>query len=212
MLETLVIEWTIAENLPLRPSGVPLSCRISSKAAKMVPNGSKVPSEPSNCIRNDAKHTNMAIQILSVDEFMAKAGQKLGTSDWITLDQERINEFADCTEDHQFIHIDQENAAKTPFGGTIAHGFLTLSMLVKLCESVSVHPEGLVMGVNYVLNKVRFLAPVRAGKRVRAHIELASVERKDDNRFLTQQNITVEIEGEDTPALYAEWLGMTVVA
>jgi len=154
----------------------------------------------------------MSIKTLSIDEFLCMAGQKLGTSDWVTLGQERINEFADCTEDHQFIHIDQENAAKTPFGGTIAHGFLTLSMLVKLCESVSVHPEGLVMGVNYGLNKVRFLAPVRAGKRVRAHIELASIEQKDDNRFLTQQNITVEIEGEDTPALYAEWLGMTIVA
>jgi acyl dehydratase len=84
-------------------------------------------------------------------------------------------------------------------------------MLVKLCESVSVHPEGMVMGVNYGMNKVRFLAPVRAGKRVRAHVELASVDRKDEKRFLTQQNITVEIEGEETPALYAEWLGMSIV-
>ena len=153
----------------------------------------------------------MSIKTISADEFEGMAGTKLGVSDWITLDQERINTFADCTEDHQFIHIDQEAAAKTPFGGTIAHGFLTLSMLVKLCESVSVHPEGMVMGVNYGLNKVRFLAPVSAGKRMRAHVELASVERKDANRFLTQQNITVEIEGEETPALYAEWLGMTFV-
>src|SRR6056300_275838 len=153
----------------------------------------------------------MAFKTVTPDELKALVGSSLGTSDWITLDQERINVFADCTEDHQFIHIDQEAAAKTPFGGTIAHGFLTLSMLVKLCEGVSVHPKGVVMGVNYGLNKVRFLAPVRAGKRVRAHVELASVEQKDDNRFLTQQNITVEIEGEDTPALYAEWLGMSVV-
>jgi len=154
----------------------------------------------------------MSIKAVSAEEYLGMAGTKLGVSDWITLDQERINVFADCTEDHQFIHIDQEAAAKTPFGGTIAHGFLTLSMLVKLCEGVSVHPQGVVMGVNYGLNKVRFLAPVRAGKRVRAHVELASVEQKDDNRFLTQQNITVEIEGEDTPALYAEWLGMTLIA
>lgn len=153
----------------------------------------------------------MAVKTVPVEEFLAMAGTKLGVSDWLEVDQSRINEFADCTLDHQFIHIDQDAAAKTPFGGTIAHGFLTLSLLVKLCESVSVHPEGLVMGVNYGLNKVRFLAPVRAGKRVRAHVELASVERKDDNRFLTQQNITVEIEGEETPALYAEWLGMTVI-
>jgi acyl dehydratase len=154
----------------------------------------------------------MAFKTVTPDELKALVGSSLGTSDWITLDQQRINDFADCTEDHQFIHIDQEAAAKTPFGGTIAHGFLTLSMLVKLCESVAVHPEGLVMGVNYGLNKVRFLAPVPAGGRVRAHVELASVEQKDANRFLTQQNITVEIEGVDTPALYAEWLGMSFIA
>ena len=118
----------------------------------------------------------MAFKTVTPDELKALVGSSLGTSDWITLDQQRINDFADCTEDHQFIHIDQEAAAKTPFGGTIAHGFLTLSMLVKLCESVAVHPEGLVMGVNYGLNKVRFLAPVPAGGRVRAHVELASVE------------------------------------
>jgi acyl dehydratase len=153
----------------------------------------------------------MSIKTVSPDDFEALVGTKLGVSDWITLDQERVNQFADCTEDHQFIHINEEAAAKTPFGGTIAHGFLTLSMLVKLCESVSVHPEGMVMGVNYGMNKVRFLAPVRAGKRVRAHVELASVDRKDEKRFLTQQNITVEIEGEETPALYAEWLGMSIV-
>jgi acyl dehydratase len=153
----------------------------------------------------------MSIKTVSPDDFEALVGTKLGVSDWITLDQERVNQFADCTEDHQFIHINEEAAAKTPFGGTIAHGFLTLSMLVKLCESVSVHPEGMVMGVNYGMNKVRFVAPVRAGKRVRAHVELASVDRKDEKRFLTQQNITVEIEGEETPALYAEWLGMSIV-
>ena len=154
----------------------------------------------------------MPTQTVTPDELKAMAGTKVGTSDWMTLDQQRINEFADCTEDHQFIHIDQEAAAKTPFGGTIAHGFLTLSMLVKLCESVSVYPEGLMMGVNYGLNKVRFLAPVPAGGRVRAHVELASVDQKDANRFLVQQNITVEIEGTDTPALYAEWLNMFFIA
>ena len=154
----------------------------------------------------------MAVKTVPVEEFLKMAGTKLGVSEWLEIDQSRINEFADCTMDHQFIHVDEEAAAKTPFGGTIAHGFLTLSLLVKLCEDISVHPEGLVMGVNYGCNKVRFLAPVRAGKRVRAHVELASVEQKEPGRFLTQQNITVEIEGEETPALYAEWLGMTVVA
>jgi len=153
----------------------------------------------------------MTFKTVAPEALEQMAGTKLGVSDWVTLEQERINTFADCTEDHQFIHINEEAAAQTPFGGTIAHGFLTLSMLVKLCQSVSVHPEGMVMGVNYGLNKVRFLAPVRAGKRVRAHVELASVERKDDKRLLTQQNITVEIEGEETPAVYAEWLGMSIL-
>lgn len=154
----------------------------------------------------------MAIKTVPVDEYVTMKNAKLGASDWLTVDQKMINEFADCTLDHQFIHIDEEAAAKTPFGGTIAHGFLTLSLLVKLCEDIAVHPEGVAMGVNYGLNKVRFLAPVRAGKRIRAHVELVSVEQKDGNRFLSTQAITVEIEGEETPALVAEWLGMTVVA
>ena len=98
----------------------------------------------------------MSIKTVSPDDFEALVGTKLGVSDWITLDQERVNQFADCTEDHQFIHINEEAAAKTPFGGTIAHGFLDTFYVVKLCESVSVHPEGMVMGVNYGMNKVRF--------------------------------------------------------
>ena len=138
-------------------------------------------------------------------------GSELGSSDWFVVTQEHVDQFAEATGDHQWIHVDVEKAKSGPFGGPIAHGYLTLSLLAPLSSQVLVVTDT-VMGVNYGLNKVRFLAPVRAGKRVRAHVELASVERKDDNRFLTQQNITVEIEGEDTPALYAEWLGMTVVA
>lgn len=150
--------------------------------------------------------------IIPKAEMLDQKGRKFEPGPWATLDQERINQFADCTEDHQFIHIDQEKAAQTPFGGTIAHGFLTLSMLVKLTEGVGLIPEGLVMGINYGFNKVRFLAPVRAGKRVRAHMEIADVEAKDGGRFLITQNITVEIEGEETPALVAEWLAMVVAA
>ncbi len=153
----------------------------------------------------------MAMKLVPAEELLGMAGTKIGVSDWLTIEQDRINAFADCTEDHQFIHIDEEAAAKTPFGGTIAHGFLTLSMLVKLCEDLSVQPEGILMGVNYGMNKVRFLAPVRAGKRVRAHVEIAAVEQKDANRILVTQNITVEIEGEETPALIAEWLGMSFI-
>ena len=154
----------------------------------------------------------MAIKIVPKDELLNYVGHKNEPSDWITLDQERINTFADCTEDHQFIHIDEEAAKQTPFGGTIAHGFLTLSMLSKMTEGRGIVPEGVVMGINYGFDKVRFLAPVRAGKRVRLHSEIASIEPKDGGRFLTKQALSVEIEGEETPALVAEWLTMVATA
>lgn len=151
----------------------------------------------------------MAIKVVPKAQLADQVGMKT-TSDWVTMDQGRINAFADCTEDHQFIHIDEENAAKTPFGGTIAHGFLTLSMLPKLSEGQGVVPENVVMGINYGSNKVRFLAPVRAGKRIRSHSELITVDQKDDNRFLLTSSVTIEIEGEETPALVAETLTMLV--
>jgi len=152
----------------------------------------------------------MAKTIVSKDQLVDQIGKTAGPGPWITVDQARINSFADCTEDHQFIHIDEEKAAQTPFGGTIAHGFLTLSLLVKLSEDIGFAPENTVMGVNYGFNKIRFLSPVSAGKRIRAHVELINVDRKDENRFLSTQKITIEIEGEETPALVAEWLGMAV--
>jgi acyl dehydratase len=152
----------------------------------------------------------MAVKVIPKDEMVNAAGTKFEPSDWIEGTQERINTFADCTEDHQFIHVDLEKAAQTPFGGTIAHGFLTLSLLSKMVEGNGIVPENIVMGLNYGLDKVRFLAPVRAGKRVRAHMTIASVDRKDDNRFLVRQSISVEIEGEETPALVAEWLAMMI--
>lgn len=152
----------------------------------------------------------MAVKIVPKDEMVNAVGSKYEPSEWIDVTQERINTFADCTEDHQFIHIDEEKAAQTPFGGTIAHGFLTLSLMSKMVEGNGVIPENTVMGINYGFDKVRFLAPVRAGKRVRAHVEVLDVDRKDDNRFLIKQSISVEIEGEDTPALVAEWLSMVV--
>lgn len=152
----------------------------------------------------------MAIQVLPKAEMANAVGTKYEPSEWIDITQDRINTFADCTEDHQFIHVDEEAAAKTPFGSTIAHGLLTLSLLPKLIEGQGVAPENVVMGLNYGFDKVRFLAPVRVGKRVRGHIEILSVDQKDDNRFLIKQGISVEIEGEDTPALVAEWLNMMV--
>jgi acyl dehydratase len=123
----------------------------------------------------------MALTMVKPEEMEAQAGTKLPPGEWFEIDQERINTFADCTEDHQFIHIDEAAAAQTPFGGTIAHGFLTLSLMTKLCAEV------------------------------RAHTEIMSVDRKDANRFLVKQAVTVEIEGEDTPAVYAEWLGMSII-
>jgi len=152
----------------------------------------------------------MAIKIVPKDEMVNAVGTTFEPGEWILVSQERINAFADCTEDHQFIHIDQEKAAKTPFGGTIAHGFLTLSLLAKMLEGNGVVPENIVMGINYGFDKVRFLAPVRAGKRVRANVTITAVDRKDDNRFLIKQSVSVEIEGEENPALIAEWLTMVV--
>ncbi|MFT7289079.1 MAG: acyl dehydratase [Halieaceae bacterium] len=152
----------------------------------------------------------MAITVVPKEKLIEQVGTKYAPGEWITVDQERINTFADCTEDHQFIHIDQEKAAQTPFGGTIAHGFLTLSMLPKLSEGQGVIPENVVMGINYGLDRLRFLAPVRAGKRVRAHQELIDVQQKDENRFLLKYSVSVEIEGEETPALVAESLAMMV--
>ena len=154
----------------------------------------------------------MATQWVEPDDMVTMAGTKFPPSDWMTVEQDRINTFADCTEDHQFIHIDEDAAAQTPFGGTIAHGFLTLSLLTKLSSENSISVKGVVMGVNYGIDKLRFLAPVRAGKRIRAHTEVLNVDRKDANRFLVKTGVTVEIEGEETPALYAEWLGMQFIA
>lgn len=137
-------------------------------------------------------------------------GADMGTSDWLLIDQDRINAFADCTDDNQFIHVDPEKASKTPFGSTIAHGFLSLSMLSHFAASVGCVFENTVMGINYGFDKVRFLAPVKVNKRVRAHARLLDVREKEPGRFLVKQEVTIEIEGETTPALIAEWLTMSV--
>lgn len=152
----------------------------------------------------------MAIKIVPKEEMLAAIGTRFEPGPWIEVTQDRINTFADCTDDHQFIHVDLEAAKNTPFGGTIAHGFLTLSLLSKLVEGNGIIPENIVMGLNYGFDKVRFLAPVKSGKRVRANVEIADISRKDDNRFLIKQAISVEIEGETTPALIAEWLTMVI--
>lgn len=142
-------------------------------------------------------------------------GQEIGVSRWIMVDQARIDAFAEITEDRQFIHIDPVAAARTPFGGTIAHGFLTLSLLSAMTYDAVPPLEGVVMGVNYGFDKLRFLAPVPAGSKVRGRFKLLSAEDKgpmgDGNRWLLKHEVTVEIDGAEKPALIAEWLGMQVV-
>ncbi|MEM9839055.1 MAG: MaoC family dehydratase [Pseudomonadota bacterium] len=148
------------------------------------------------------------MNIITQDELLSQIGNTKLTSEWILVDQERINQFADVTEDHQFIHIDEQAAAKTPFGGTIAHGFLTLSLLSKMAGDVAFVLEGIKAGVNYGFNKVRFLTPVRAGKRVRGHFELAEVKQPKPGSYVLTYKVEVEIKGEEKPALIAEWVTM----
>lgn len=139
-------------------------------------------------------------------------GRDLGPSDWVTIDQSRVNAFADATLDHQFIHVDPDQARHTPWGGTIAHGFLTLSLLPHLLESTGVNPEGTVMAINYGTDKVRFLQPVTIPGEVRARATLSGVTEKGPGRYLLKSDVTVEIKGEDKPALVAEMLALFVVA
>ena len=138
-------------------------------------------------------------------------GQEVGVSRWFEITQARIDAFADCTEDWQFIHVDPEAAKATPFGGTIAHGFLTLSLASAMSYDAVPPLEGVAMGVNYGFDKLRFLAPVPAGSRVRGRFRLLSAEDKGNGRWLLKHELTVEIEGGDKPALIAEWLGMQMV-
>lgn len=138
-------------------------------------------------------------------------GKLTGVSDWSMIDQDRINKFADVTEDHQFIHVNEEAAKMTPFGGTVAHGFLSLSMLSKLAEGCVVIVEGVKMGINYGFDKVRFVAPVKSGKRIRGHFTLMSAEQKIPGQWTFKYGVKVEIEGEEKPALVAEWLSMQFV-
>jgi acyl dehydratase len=145
-------------------------------------------------------------------ELAARVGQETGVSGWTKIEQARINAFADDTEDWQFIHIDPEAAAKSPFGGTIAHGFLTLSLISKFSFEGVPALENTVMGVNYGFDEVRFLQPVRVDQSVRGRFKLLEATQKDGGRWLYRYEVTVEIEGEAKPALVAEWLAMIQVA
>jgi acyl dehydratase len=149
--------------------------------------------------------------IASIEEIRTRIGTETGVSDWILVDQARIDTFAEVTEDRQFIHVDPEAAAKTPFGGTIAHGFLTLSLLSRMAEDALLRPGEIKMGVNYGFERVRFLSPVRAGKRVRGRFRLLRFEEQRTGQWQFAHEVTVEIEGEDKPALIAEWIGLLFV-
>jgi len=150
-------------------------------------------------------------KVIPADALQDHVGQEVGVTDWLTIEQDRIDQFADATDDHQYIHVDAERAAQTPFGGTIAHGFLTLSLLSALSSRGGLKLENTIMGINYGLDRVRFVNPVRSGQRIRARFALSSAEEKTPGRYLTRYSVTVEIEGEEKPALVADWLGMTVV-
>ena len=150
-------------------------------------------------------------QTVTRQELEAKVGQRLGVSDWFLIDQARVNEFADVTLDHQFVHVDLEKARKTPFGGTIAHGFLTLSLLVHLCLPFIPNLANRKLLVNYGFDKIRFAAPVRVGKRIRAAGTLAEVSERKPGNVILRIDVSVEIENEDKPALVAEWLSLHVV-
>src|SRR5947199_2832299 len=119
----------------------------------------------------------------SLDEIRARVGEEVGVSDWILVDQARIDAFADVSEDRQFIHVDRDAAAKTPFGGTVAHGFLTLSLLSRMAADAMLRPEAVKMGVNYGFDRVRFMAPVRSGKRVRGRFTLAAFDEKRPGQY-----------------------------
>lgn len=135
----------------------------------------------------------------------------LEPTEWFKVTQEQVNQFADCTHDHQFIHVDPERAAETPFGGTVAHGFLTLSMLAHFGEQFGVSIEGAFMGVNYGFDSVRFIAPVRVGKRIRAHAKILDIVEKRPGQLVNRMEVSVEIEGEEKPALKALWITMQMV-
>ncbi|MEZ5709407.1 MAG: MaoC family dehydratase [Blastomonas sp.] len=145
-------------------------------------------------------------------EIATRVGENIGTSEWVLVDQEMINKFADATGDHQFIHVNPDMAKMTPFGTTIAHGFLTLSLFpMMVAKSDMPRAEGIKMGVNYGGNKVRFLAPVKSGSRVRGHFKLLELEEKRPGQWQQTLEFTVEIEGEEKPALIGEWISQFFV-
>ena len=151
-------------------------------------------------------------ETVKAEDLPKLAGKELPPSEWMEITQERVDQFAEATNDFQFIHVDPEKAAQTPFGGPIAHGFLSLSLLSYLNAQTAIFPENLAMGINYGSDKVRYLMPVRVGQRIRSRQTVLEVTEKKPGQWLMKTAVTVEIEGEETPALVAEILSMLVVA
>ena len=149
--------------------------------------------------------------LASLTEIKSRIGDEVGVSSWIEIDQARIDAFAEATEERQFIHVDPQAAAQTRFGGAIAHGFLSLSLLSRMGAEAMLMPHGMKIAVNYGLDRVRFLSPVRSGKRVRGRFTLDSLEEKVPGQILLRHQVTVEIEGETKPALSATWLTLLFV-
>ena len=148
---------------------------------------------------------------VTLEELLACVGKDLGFSDWIQIDQERVNQFAECTGDHQFIHVDPEKAKLTPFGCTIAHGFLSLSLVPKLMEGIMIMPKGLKMAVNYGLDSVRFIQPVKVNSKVRLVVTLTDATEKNPGQWLLKAKVVLEIEGSEKPAYIAEPLTLCFV-
>ena len=152
------------------------------------------------------------MKTVPLDQLDDYIGTETGRSDWLQIDQDRINQFADATNDHQWIHVDQEAAAQGPFGTTIAHGFLTLSLLSYLTLSSMVVPEGAAMFINYGSDKVRFLSPVKVDSHIRSISTLKAVREKSPGQYLLTSSVVVEIEGFETPALVADLLTLVIMA
>ncbi|MGI9287241.1 MAG: MaoC family dehydratase [Pseudomonadales bacterium] len=152
------------------------------------------------------------IKLVNKNEIDQYQDYQAQPTEWFTVNQEQINQFADCTLDHQYIHVDPEKAKESPFGTTIAHGFLSLSMLSYFAADSSLIIDGFYMGVNYGFDKVRFIAPVKVDSRIRANTKIMNITEKKPGHYMVKTEVTVEIEGEEKPALIAEWLGMQMVA
>lgn len=150
----------------------------------------------------------MPVEVMPVEKIKERIGDELGLTDWFQMDQDRIDKFAECTEDHQWIHVDKDAAAKGPFGKTIAHGYLTVSLLSHFSADIALVPEGTMMAINYGMNKLRLINPIPFDAKIRDRVTLTAVDEKSGGRILVTTTHTVEIEGEEKPACVAEVLGM----